>query len=391
MRISFLGDLMCEGPFLHAANKAGRYEFDRCFEGLRDFLLQADFVVGNVETPLTDSYDNLTKTDEMYSFNTPKEYAEALKNAGLNLALTANNHCLDRGEAGLLKTIDVLDSCGLSHTGTYKEDESRVFIHRIKNVDFAIISCTASTNYGITEEKPTVEHINLINEETATKKRRTLKQFIIYEMIGLRRYMAIRKLIGKSPLNPSVDNFFVREKVDPLLDRLKCQIEDAKTKADFVFVCPHMGGQFNRTPGAYSEYIMQEIAKTQATAIIASHAHILQKMEFQEGKPCFYSIGNVTMSMDTEYLLKENHPDLGVIVNVEIENGKKPQYTCTITKEIEEKDGYITVFPLADLINNSAGETKERYVREYYTAVAMLNLKNTQAEIMLEIPLEEIA
>lgn len=43
------------------------------------------------------------------AFSAPDEYAVALKNAGFDIFLTANNHCLDRRSSkGLLRTIQVL-------------------------------------------------------------------------------------------------------------------------------------------------------------------------------------------------------------------------------------------------------------------------------------------
>ena len=107
VKITFLGDIMCEGPLLKAAHKEdGTYDFSECFQGICGLLTEADYVIGNLETPLSGEEAGYTKTEDLYSFNTPIEFAEAVKEMGMDLVLTANNHCCDRGIEGLIKTLE---------------------------------------------------------------------------------------------------------------------------------------------------------------------------------------------------------------------------------------------------------------------------------------------
>ena len=385
IKISFLGDIMCEGPFLGAAKKNGEYDFRECFAGLKDFLSASDFVIGNLETPVTDTYTDLTRTKDLYSFNTPKEFLAAVKDAGINMLLTANNHCLDRGISGLNKTLELLDRYGFYHTGTYPKNGETVFHNEIGGVTFSIISCTSGTNAEVTKITPSLEQINLIGHENPDAKR-SLRQVIIKDVIGLNNYMKIRKALGKTALNPVTDNSFNKEETDKLLARLEMQIDAASEKSEFVFVCPHMGGQFNLTPGAYSEYVMQRLSDTKASAVLASHPHILQKCEYRNGKPVFFSIGNVSMSMGTEYQIMDNHPDLGAIINIYLEKNAKPELTCTIIRIIEEPDGYIKVFPICDLIESSGGQRRSQLIEEYRTAKAVMGIGDDSEDISREIP-----
>ncbi len=166
VKISFLGDIMCEGPFLNAARKKdGTYDFSSAFMGLRQLLSESDYVIGNLETPLAGEEYGYTNTEELYSFNTPIDFAYAVKDMGVDLVLTANNHCCDRGIHGLEQTLKILDKCALEHTGTYVNGESGSFYTCVKGINIAVISCTASTNAELTKLEPGLENINLLDKQ----------------------------------------------------------------------------------------------------------------------------------------------------------------------------------------------------------------------------------
>lgn len=52
IKVSFIGDIMCEKPFLNAAKTGGVYDFEKAFSGLRDFFGKSDYVIGNLEIRL---------------------------------------------------------------------------------------------------------------------------------------------------------------------------------------------------------------------------------------------------------------------------------------------------------------------------------------------------
>ena len=59
------------------------------------------------------------------AFSAPDEYLTAIKDAGFNVLITANNHCLDRGKKGLERTILMLDSLQIPYAGTYTDSTAR--------------------------------------------------------------------------------------------------------------------------------------------------------------------------------------------------------------------------------------------------------------------------
>ena len=52
IKISILGDIMCEPLLLKAAKKGGSYDFSGVFENVKELLSESDYVIGNLETPL---------------------------------------------------------------------------------------------------------------------------------------------------------------------------------------------------------------------------------------------------------------------------------------------------------------------------------------------------
>lgn len=365
VKISFLGDIMCEGPFLNAARKKdGTYDFSSAFMGLRQLLSESDYVIGNLETPLAGEEYGYTNTEELYSFNTPIDFAYAVKGMGVDLVLTANNHCCDRGIHGLEQTLKILDKCALEHTGTYVNGESSPFYTCVKGINIAVISCTASTNAELTKLEPGLENINLLDKQFSKSSVKigiwpAFKGFIVNRIIGIKNYIKIRKIIGKSPLNPSIDNIIKEERVNRYIDRIREQVNEARRNADFVFLCPHMGGQFNSVPGQFSEYMMHEFAKMNVDAVICSHPHIVQKIEIINHKPCFFSIGNVSMSMGTEYILRKNLPDYGLVIHLYVDKQSVCKCTCSIIKMIEDETGYMRTYLVSDLYENASKDEQK--------------------------------
>lgn len=147
--LMFVGDAMQHSPQLTAALRAdGTYDYSPCFRYVEDDISRADYAVVNLECPLGGRpYTGYP------AFSAPDSYAAQLFKSGFDLFLTANNHCLDRRDHGLKRTVAALDSLGVPHIGTYTNVAARQqcmpFITTIKGVKFAFFDYTYGTN-GIT-------------------------------------------------------------------------------------------------------------------------------------------------------------------------------------------------------------------------------------------------
>ena len=146
VNLTFVGDAMQHAPQITAAQRAdGTYDYSQCFEHLMGDITWADLAVVNLECPLGG------KPYTGYPcFSAPDSYAKQLKDVGFDLFLTANNHCLDRRDKGLVRTCEMLDSLGVPHIGTYRDQQERdrviPLIINVKGMKIAFLDYTYGTN-----------------------------------------------------------------------------------------------------------------------------------------------------------------------------------------------------------------------------------------------------
>lgn len=352
IKITFIGDIMCEPLLLKAARKENTYDFNHVFENVKEIFNNSDYVIGNLETPLAGEESGFVSS--LFSFNAPDEFADAIKRAGIDFVSTANNHCMDRGIDGLIRTIGVLNDAGIANDGTHivPENDHHPFIANIKGTNVAIIPFTYATNYFDHYKKlPDEGYVNLLHSETSPiyiRKKRTWKSRIkglLFKPFTQEQAVAIKKKLGLTYNTPRKDDYLNEKEIEPYFNQLKKCVQEAKEKADVVLFYPHVGGQFNIEPGKFTEYTVQKALEYGVDAIIASHAHIVQKAENKNGVPCFYSIGNFSMSPNSVYLLHEHLPDYGLAVHLYVHEGKIEKVTFSIFKIVEVKKEMLTIWP----------------------------------------------
>lgn len=145
----FVGDAMQHQAQLDQALIEGNgkyYDYSGCFPLIAPDIISADYAVCNLEVPLGGG--------PVYSgypcFSAPDSYAEALRDAGFDLFLTSNNHCLDSGDKAARRTLTALDALGVDHIGTYDTAAARdtlvPFIKDIKGIKFGFLNYTYGTN-----------------------------------------------------------------------------------------------------------------------------------------------------------------------------------------------------------------------------------------------------
>ena len=119
--------------------------YDVLFERVADILRDTDYLVGNLETSVAGE-ELGGYTCEWYKFNTPTEYLASLKKCGFHLLSMATNHCLDRGEEGLLRTLDNVRGYGFETVGTYKtlEERDTPFVKELGGIRIAFVNYTCT-------------------------------------------------------------------------------------------------------------------------------------------------------------------------------------------------------------------------------------------------------
>lgn len=370
---------MCEPLLLNASkNPDGSFDFSPTFSALASVISNSDYVVCNLETPLAGPDAGFT--DSLFSFNAPDEFAQALKSAGVDLVLTANNHCLDRGVQGALRTTQALDEIGLARAGSYLEDETNSFtIANINGVRIAFVAATYGSNYS--KNKALIPddakiRVSYMSDPTATTgakpqaKQNGIAKRIVLKLIPHEHRIAIKRRLGMTYYRAYKDDYFEQDALIPYLSQTIEAIQMAKQEADIVVFCPHMGGQFNREPGAFTDLVMELAKEYGCDAVISSHPHVVQKATMQDGLPRFYSLGNLAMSPSSVYILSKNKPEYGIIAHLDIDRNGVHSASYSITKSCEDANGRLIVRPVAELYNTLSGGEKEQLLADVLEIVS---------------------
>ncbi len=225
-----VGDVMSHSPQLPGAFNAStkRYDFTPYFQGIKNKLQEGDWIMANLETPVAGA-------DLGYSgypaFNAPDELAEALKDVGFNILSTANNHSLDRGEQGIIRTNALLKKLKLAFVGTASSDEEakeQVIIEK-NGIRMGFLSYTYGTN-GIPIPKGKPYMVNLIDEKKIKEDISSLRQ----------------------------------------------------AGADLITVAMHFGIEYQTSPSEEQKSIARSLVAAGADIIAGSHPHVIQPYEVIE-------------------------------------------------------------------------------------------------------------
>lgn len=168
------GDIMCHTTNFNAAyDKATKtYDFTPVFKNVAKYISKADIAVGNLETTFSGADRGYTGYP---TFNSPEALGHALKNIGIDVLSTANNHSLDKRYSGVESTLNTLDEIGIAHTGTARseEEQNTILVKDVNGIKIAFISFTYGTN-GIPVEAGKEYCVNLIEDEQVMLKQLAL-------------------------------------------------------------------------------------------------------------------------------------------------------------------------------------------------------------------------
>jgi poly-gamma-glutamate synthesis protein (capsule biosynthesis protein) len=164
IQLVFVGDVMGHGNQMKGAWRDGGdscYNYAPSFEGMKDYISSADLAIANLE---------VTFAGEPYTgyptFSSPHSMAVALQDMGIDMLVTANNHIMDRGRKGLEGTIDVLDSLGIPHTGTFKDSimwkANHPLVMEKNNFRLAFLNYTYGTNMAPAKLPNRINYIDTV-------------------------------------------------------------------------------------------------------------------------------------------------------------------------------------------------------------------------------------
>ena len=377
IRVSWCGDIM----LLATQREAVRAKFgvDDYFEyvgRLKSVLSGSDYVLANLETPVSPSSDY---TDRATVFNSPPELLEAIKDIGIGFVSTANNHCLDRDVRGLDETLAQLDKYGIGHDGTWRNvnDSDRVFVKSIGPIRLAVVCCTFGTNSqhnGIMLPKGEEWRVAL----TRTQLRKKNIGFNPDGAVAV-QYEYLTDDVSPAAINNPMHEIY--------LNRILDKIRRAKSLADIVAVMPHVGGQYNPAPGAYAKHIVNKFLECGADLVIAGHPHT--SLRSQWDAKCFYtfSLGNLSFTPDVGYYAKNTLADYGIILHTYFNTQIKciERVTFDVVKNCVEEDGCTRVVPVVELFEQEQNlSRRDRLTMEVEAVVNRFRGTGGMVEIQRE-------
>ena len=369
MKITILGDIMCEPTVLNGGRQPdGSYNFDSMYTRIQPLLQQADYVIGNMETPLAGEEAGYTAT--FFSFNAPDSFASAMQDAGIDLVSTINNHTYDRGPEGIVRTMEVLDRIGLPYVGTALPGTERPEAHyfELGGVKFAVVAYTYGINKSLTEDHPMAVNANRLAKfgNIVCGEKHFPADWVdtLFPGMELAQKTKIRKRFKMPYLAMQVDNLIDHELVDPCLDRMVQDIKTAREKADFVLFYPHIGGQFNVKVGDFTRNAVEKALEAGADAVIASHSHVVQKAEYLGDAPVAYSLGNFSMSplfyaVESKYLR-----EYGLAAHLYLDGNRVEKFTFTMLKAVPDEQGQLVSWPLDQLEQHRTSKKELEKLRE---------------------------
>lgn len=355
---------MCEHTRLSQFCNNGVYDFSPIFADVIPILKKSDFVVANLETPLAGI--SLTYSERNFSFNTPDEMAEALRECGVGLVTTANNHVLDRGVAGLERTLDVLDANGISHTGSYRQNEEPLpFIINIGGIKVAFLSYTYGTEACYNKNYLKKSQINMVNLTRNQELSNPVKRFfLVHKALPAKVFRLLYRFF--SPKRAKIEVSERKEKDRYQKKHLLSDINYCKEKAaDYIVMCLHSGGQFNDVPTEYTKNMAELCLCNGVNAVVINHEHRIQNMQFFDNRIVTYCLGNFTSNYGIIRNPKDKHAEYSALFHLYLDKKSALKTRCSVTflKSHMIKNGTIITTPINQLYCICEDETQKEALK----------------------------
>lgn len=132
IKLTATGDVLLHSRIYDISKKDGKYDFRDKMAPAKKLLKEADISVVNLESIVAGEEMGLSSFPK---FNNPVELAENLKEFGTDIVTNSNNHTLDLGEAGALKSIENIEKAGLMYVGSHKSEADQAKFRVIEKWD----------------------------------------------------------------------------------------------------------------------------------------------------------------------------------------------------------------------------------------------------------------
>ncbi|MET9294175.1 lasso peptide C-terminal Trp epimerase [Streptomyces sp. NPDC003077] len=292
---------------------------------LRETLRAADFAFTNLEVvPATGRGHPVHNAAGGGCLIADPGVVNEITAAGFTVLGCANNHALDMGTDGVLGTVDLLRAKGIPFAGIGADLAAArrpVYVDR-PGGSLAVISCSSTFLSGQEAAAPSPDlpgRPGLNPLRHGATLRVTSAQMEVLRQIdgetGLRaRRAEARTLLGFDPAMSSADRLTLfgtrfqtadtpgfTTRCDPRdLDGISLWVAEARSRADLVLVSVHSHepGPTPETPGEFLCEFAHRMIDEGADMVVGHGPHLLRGVEIYQGKPIFYSLGNIVSQIE---------------------------------------------------------------------------------------------
>ncbi len=217
------------------------------FEKIKSCISQNDLAFFNLECPVAGSTDGYPM-NKRYSFRAEPEYIEGIKYAGFTIASVANNHTIDYGKSGFLKTIELLNTDSIFTVGGGK------------------------------------------NQQEAFKPLLIEKNGETFAFFGMLEFLLEGTTFNENKPYPAFGQ----------IDRLCKIIQEYNDIIDNIIVSFHWGKENDIYPTSRQTEYAHKVIDAGADLVLGHHPHVIQGIETYRNKLILYSLGNFVFDHSEE-------------------------------------------------------------------------------------------
>lgn len=287
LTLAFAGDTMAAGRVAPILEEMG-YQYP--FQHVKGLFDQADLTMLNLETAVSLRGE---AEEKQFAFRSHPDLVKGMAWAGVDIVTLANNHTLDYGHAALHDTFQYLQEYGIDYVGA-GSNQNEAYSARVFE-----INGTRIAYLGFSRVLPTVDWY-------ATENR------------------------------PGLASGYQ-------VDRMLSIVEDVKSESDLCIVYIHWGRELEDQPQEADRAIAYQLIDAGADLIIGAHPHVLQGMEWYNGKLIAYSLGNFIFTTSYQEVARQS----GVLlVDIDLSSGEqhatfhplKIEYGAVWDTDVDERE-----------------------------------------------------
>lgn len=220
------------------------------FQGVAAIFSTGDLRFVNLESTLSDQNGETEHPTRPLTFTGPPSGARALARAGIELVSVANNHAWDYGKRAYFETLTHLERAGVGYVGGSREPVSDIpaRVTSVRGWSTAWLAVTDIWNTGEATARAAAPHVAFARVEQVART-----------------------------------------------------VASARARHDLVLVSYHGGAEYSEHIAREQREFARAVMRAGADAVIGHHPHVPQGVEWLDGRPALYSLGNLVFNQHRDH------------------------------------------------------------------------------------------